>query len=83
MGCYLYRLENRLIDMTSFQFCYNLNKHVPDRDSWLGLCPTSWDAAAIGPLTWVTFVVSSLASKHVVKLDNFDSQSSYRSIIKH
>jgi hypothetical protein len=36
-GCvasfYLYRLENRLIDMSSLQFCYNLNKCVPKWDS--------------------------------------------------
>jgi hypothetical protein len=67
VGCYLYRLENHLIDMPIFQFWYNLNKHVPDWDSWLGLHPTSWSVAAIGPLTRVTFVVSSLAPEHVVK----------------
>jgi hypothetical protein len=59
-GCYLYGLENFLIDMASFQFCYNLNKHVPDCDSWLGLHPTSWATTAIGPLTRVTFVISSV-----------------------
>jgi hypothetical protein len=63
--------------MVSFQFCYNLNKHVTDRDSWLGLRPTLWAVTAIGPLAWVTFVVSSLAPEHVVKPDNFDSRSGY------
>jgi hypothetical protein len=37
VGCYLYKLKNRLIDMSNFQFCYNLNKHVSDWDSWLGV----------------------------------------------
>jgi hypothetical protein len=30
MGCYFYSQENRLIDMASFQLCYNLNKHTSD-----------------------------------------------------
>jgi hypothetical protein len=83
LDCYLYRLENRLIDMTTFQFYYNLNKHVPDCDSWLGLRSTSWAATAIGPLAWVTFVISSLAPEHVIKPDNFGSRSGYRPIGKH
>jgi hypothetical protein len=37
------------------------------------LHPTSWAATAIGPLVWVTFVVSSIALEHVVKPDNFSS----------
>jgi hypothetical protein len=69
--------------MASFQFCYNLNKHVPDQNSLLGLCPTSWAVAAIGSLTRVTFVVSSLAPKHIVKPGNFGSRSGYRPIGKH
>jgi hypothetical protein len=69
--------------MISFQFCYNLNKCIPDPDAWLGLHPTSWVIAAIGPLPQVTFVVSSLAPEHVVKPDNFGSQSGYRPISKH
>jgi hypothetical protein len=81
VDCYLYRLENSLIDMASFQFCYNLNKHVPGQDSWLWLHPILWVVAAIGPLTRVTFVVSSLASEHVIKPGNFGS--SYRPIDKH
>jgi hypothetical protein len=52
-GCYLYRLENHLIDMPSFQFCYNLNKCVPDWDSWLGLRPVSQVVVAIGPSAWL------------------------------
>jgi hypothetical protein len=82
-GCYLYRLDNCLINMASFQFCYNINKHVPDWDSRLGLRSTSWAATAIGPLAWVTFVVSSLAPEHVIKLGNFDSRSGYQPIGKH
>jgi hypothetical protein len=76
-------LENRLIDMTRFQFHYNINKHVPDWDSWLGLCPASWATAAIGPLTRVTFMVSSLALEYVIKPDNFVSRSGYQPISKH
>jgi hypothetical protein len=38
---------NHLIDMASFQFCYNLNKHILGLDSWLGLCTTLWAIAAI------------------------------------
>jgi hypothetical protein len=30
MSYYLYRLKNRLIDMTIFQFYYNLTNYVPD-----------------------------------------------------
>jgi hypothetical protein len=82
MGCYLYRLEIRLINMAIFQFCYNLNKHIPDWDSWIGLRPTWWTAAATGPLAQVIFVVSSLAPEHIIKLDNFGSRSGYRSIGK-
>jgi hypothetical protein len=59
--------------MASFQLFYNLNNHVPDQDSWLGLRPTSWAATAIGPLSRVTFAVSSLAPEHVIKPGNFDS----------
>jgi hypothetical protein len=66
--------------MSSFQFGYNL---VPDWDSWLGLCSTSWAITAIGPLTRVTFVVSSLAPKHVIKSSNFGSRSGYQPIRKH
>jgi hypothetical protein len=67
-GCYLYKLKICLINMTSFQFCYNL---VPDWDSWLGLRSFSWSTAAIRPLTRVTFVVSSLATEYIIKPDNF------------
>jgi hypothetical protein len=38
---------NHLIHMASFQFCYNLNKHILGLDSWLGLRPTLWAIAAI------------------------------------
>jgi hypothetical protein len=69
--------------MARFQFCYNLNKHVPNRDTRLWLCPISWATAAIGPLARVTFVVSSLAPEHIVKPGNFDSRSGYRPIGKH
>jgi hypothetical protein len=69
--------------MANFQFCYNLNKHVPDRDSWLGLRLSSWVIAAIGPLARITFVVSSLAPKHVIKPCNFGSRSNYRPTGKH
>jgi hypothetical protein len=81
--CYLYRLKNHLINMTNFQCCYNPSKHVPNLDSWLRLCPTSWAVAAIGPLTRVIFVISSLAPKHVIKSVNFSFQSGYRPIGKH
>jgi hypothetical protein len=56
--------------MANFQFYYNLNKHVPDRDSWLGLRPTSWAAVAIGPRAQVTFVVSSVCDNDLF-LDHF------------
>jgi hypothetical protein len=69
--------------MASFQFCYNLNKHVPNRDFWLGLHPTSWVTAVIGPLARVIFVVSSLAPEHDVKPGHSGSRSGYRSIGKH
>jgi uncharacterized protein involved in cysteine biosynthesis len=59
--------------MASFQFCYNLSKHVPDWFSWLGLRPTLWAVAAIGSQAWVTFMVSSLALEYVIKPDNFGS----------
>jgi hypothetical protein len=58
MGYYLYSSENCLIDMTSFPFCYNLNKRVPDWDSTMGRT-TSWVIIASGPLAWVTFVAPS------------------------
>jgi hypothetical protein len=69
--------------MTSLQFCYNLNKCVPDQDSWLGLHPTSWAVVAIGPLAQVIFMVSSLAPEHVAKPGNFGSRSGYRPIDRH
>jgi hypothetical protein len=69
--------------MSIFQFYYNLNKHVPVGDSWLGLYPTSWTIAAIGPLARVTFMVLSLASEHNIKSGNFSSRSDYRTIGKH
>jgi hypothetical protein len=59
VGCYLYRLENCLIDITSFRFCYNLNKRVSDWDFWLGMRSISWTAVAIGPLARITIMVSS------------------------
>jgi hypothetical protein len=74
---YIYRLENRLINMINFQFYYNINKRVSDRDSWLGVRLTSWAVAATGPLARVTFVTSLLALEHIVKLDNFGSRSGY------
>jgi hypothetical protein len=83
VSCYLYRLKNRLIDMTSFQFCYNLNKHIPDWDSWLELRPTSWATAANRPLALVIFMVWLLALEHVIKSGNFGSRSGYRPIDKH
>jgi hypothetical protein len=52
-GCYFYSQENRLIDMTSFLLCYNLNKYTFDRDSILELRPASWAIAVIGPLVQV------------------------------
>jgi hypothetical protein len=36
--------------MTSFQFCYNLNKHTFDQGSILGLHPASWTVTIIEPL---------------------------------
>jgi hypothetical protein len=54
--------------MASFQFYYNLNKHVPDRDCWLVLYPISWAAVAIGPLAQVTFVVSSYGTEYEIIL---------------
>jgi hypothetical protein len=53
MGCYFYSQENRLIDMVSFQFCYDLNKHTSDWDSILVLHPSSWTVAVIVPLARV------------------------------
>jgi hypothetical protein len=35
-GLLFYSLENHLIDMDNFRLCYNLNKHTPNRDTYLG-----------------------------------------------
>jgi hypothetical protein len=48
-GCYFYSQENRLIDMTNFRLCYNLNKHTSDYESIFRLRPASWVVAVIGP----------------------------------
>jgi hypothetical protein len=69
--------------MVSFKSCYYLNKRIPDLDSWLGLRPTSCAITVIGALARVTFVISSLAPEHVVKIGNFGSRSGYRPIDKH
>jgi hypothetical protein len=50
VGCYFYSQENRLIDMTSFWLCYNLNKHTSDWNSILRLHPASWAVTVIVPL---------------------------------
>jgi hypothetical protein len=36
--------------MVSFRLCYNLNKHISDQNSILGLRLASWAVAVIGPL---------------------------------
>jgi hypothetical protein len=62
--------------MTSFQSCYNLTKHVPKWDSWLGLHSTSWAVAAIGPLARVTYMVSSnhIMTSHFIWFIIYDSK---------
>jgi hypothetical protein len=68
-GCYFYSQENRLIDVASFQLCYNPNKHTSDWDSILGLHPVSWAVTVIGPwLEWI-FVVSSHGLLHLLAAD--------------
>jgi hypothetical protein len=64
VGCYFYSLENCLIDMTVFNFCYNSYKHAPDQDSSLGRIFPCGPMQLLGPWAGRVFVASiSLMNK--------------------
>jgi hypothetical protein len=65
--CYLYNLENRLINMISFKFYYNLNKHVSDLD-YLRLHLVSWVIVAIEPLARLNICGTVNLSCHCLTL---------------
>jgi hypothetical protein len=79
-GCYFYSQKNRLTDTVSFWLCYNLNKHIFDRDFILELHPASWGVAVIGPPVWMNIcgIVTSPWTCH--QPGHISSRSYYQAI---
>jgi hypothetical protein len=69
--------------MAGFQLYYNFIQTCAQSGLLLGPHLASWAVADNEPLTRSVFEVSSVASEHVVKPDNFSSRPDYRAIDNH